>query len=65
MKYTFNFTEINHGSVTIESKTRPSESDVVDAIHSGNAFYKNTEYEDIEYCGSERSKSDRDCGLER
>jgi len=65
MKHRFSFTEINYGSVTVESDTRPTESDVVDAIHNGNAYYKDTEYVNIKYHGSERDKTNRDRGLER
>ena len=47
MKYTFNFTEINYGSIEIEAESMPNDGDVIDAIMSGGAFYKNTDYVDI------------------
>ncbi|MCL2426327.1 MAG: hypothetical protein FWD05_08305 [Oscillospiraceae bacterium] len=62
MKYEFNFTEMNYGSVSIESDIQPTKSDVINAIMNGNANYKNTEYADIRHCGStpQKSKSTRD-----
>lgn len=47
MKYTFSFKEVNYGSITIEADHRPDGMEVEQAISEGNAFYKNTQYEDI------------------
>ena len=58
MKYQFSFKEVNYGSVEIESKSAPSKEDVINAIMNGNAYYNETEYEDIRLCSSEKSKSD-------
>ena len=57
LKYIFNFTEINTGSVEIEADKTPSRADVINAIESGNAFYKDTEYGEILLVDSERKKS--------
>jgi len=65
MKYTFSFKEANYGSVVVESNHVPDKSEVVDAIMNGNAFYKDTEYEDIQLIDTERKKPDRDRRYER
>ena len=57
MKYEFSFTEINYGSVAIESDTKPTRDDVMNAIMEGNAFLKDTEYNDIQFCGTQPQKS--------
>jgi len=57
MKYEFSFTEMNYGSISIESDTKPTRSDVVDAIMSGNAYIGNTDYKDIKLCGETPTKS--------
>ena len=64
MRYTFSFKEINYGSITIVSDHKPNTSEVTDAIMNGNAYYKNTEYDDIRLIETERipnkSKNERD-----
>ena len=64
MKYTFNFKEINYGSITIVSDHEPTTGEVTDAIMNGNAYYKDTEYDDIQLIETERipnkSKNERD-----
>ncbi|MCL2666047.1 MAG: hypothetical protein FWE82_10575 [Defluviitaleaceae bacterium] len=57
MKYTFNFTEINYGSIEIESDHKPDNGEVTDAIMNGGAFYKNTDYVDIRMIESERKNN--------
>jgi hypothetical protein len=47
MKYTFSFKETNYGSIEIEADHRPGESEVIDAIMNGGAFFKDTEYSNI------------------
>ena len=47
MKYTFSFKETNYGSIIIDSDHEPDSSEVIDAIMNGDAFIKDTEYEDI------------------
>jgi len=47
MKYEFSFKEVNYGSISIEAHTTPTRGDVIDAIMSGNAHFKDTDYEDI------------------
>ena len=64
MKYTFSFKEINYGSITIDSDHKPDRGEVIDAIMNGNAYYKDTEYDDIQFIESERipnkTKNERD-----
>ena len=65
MKYSFTFKEVNFGSIEIESDRTPTESEVIDEIMKGNAYFKHTEYENIKYQGCERSCSRKDRALER
>jgi hypothetical protein len=60
MKYTFSFKEMNYGSVEIESANTPTKAEVIDAIESGNAFYKYTDYEDIQLIETEKTKPKKD-----
>ena len=55
MKYTFSFMEISYGKITVEAKLQPSDVEVKDAILNGQAYYKNTEHENIELLDMERS----------
>jgi hypothetical protein len=57
MKYEFSFTEINYGSIEIESKTTPTKDEVISAIMSGNAYIKDSEYTDIRLSGTTKEKS--------
>ena len=57
MKFTFSFKEINYGSVEIESNHTPDRAEVIDAIMSGNAYYKDTDYGDVTLQSTERSKA--------
>ena len=57
MKYTYDFTEINYGSIEIDSDKRLDKGQVVNAIMNGGAFFKNTEYVDIRMIESERSNN--------
>ena len=57
MKYDFSFTEMNNGSVAIESDRKPTTSDVVDAIMNGCAFINHTDYKDIKLCGETPTKA--------
>ena len=57
MEYEFNFIEVNYGSIAIESDTKPSREDVIDAIMKGDAYFKHTDYKDIRLCGSMKDKS--------
>ena len=57
MKYTFNFTEINYGSIVIDSDEKPDKDKVIDGIMNGGAFIKNTEYVDIRMIESERNNN--------
>lgn len=54
MKYTFSFKEINTGSVAIDSDHTPDRTEVIAAIMNGNAFYKDTKYEEIRFAETER-----------
>ena len=65
MKYFFSFREINYGSIVIESDHQPDTSEVVDAIMSGNAFIKDTEYEDVTFDKAERTKPKPEPSYER
>jgi hypothetical protein len=65
LKYTFSFTEINFGSIEIESENEPSESEVTDAIANGGSFIKDTDYQDIELVGKELSKPKSEIRWER
>lgn len=47
MKYTFIFTEVNFGSVSIESEHQPTSQEVHEAILNGDAYFNKTEYKDI------------------
>ena len=47
MKYEFSFKEVNYGSIEIEAHTTPTRAEVVDAIMSGKAYFKDTDYEEI------------------
>jgi hypothetical protein len=47
MKYLFKFKEINYGSIEVEADHLPDDSEVVDAIMNGGAYFKNTDHEDI------------------
>jgi len=64
MKYTFSFKEINYGSIVIVSDHKPDTSEVIDAIMNGSAYYKDTEYDDIQLTEPERisdkTKHERD-----
>ena len=64
-RYTFSFKEINYGSVVIESDHQPDASEVIDAIMSGSAYYKDTEFEDISLTETERPAPKKDRGMER
>ena len=44
MKYVFTFNEINYGYIEIESDSKPDESEVVEKILEGNAYYKDTRF---------------------
>jgi len=57
MIYEFSFTEINYGSISIESDAKPTKADVTEAIMNGNAFYSDTEYKNIRPCGPTPQKS--------
>lgn len=46
-KYRFKFSEINYGTVVVESDKRPSDDEVIQAILDGEADYYNTEFDDI------------------
>ena len=65
MKFIYSFREINYGSVVIESDYPPSGAEVISAIMSGNAYYKDTEYEDIKLDNTERTKSKTERPYER
>ena len=64
MKYAFSFKEENYGRVEIEADHMPTTSEIIDAIESGNAYFKDTEYEDIRFEGCEhqppKRKNDRE-----
>ena len=62
MKYEFSFKEVNYGSIEIEARTTPTREEVIDAIMSGNAYFKDTDYEDIRLIGGaiDRPKPNRD-----
>ena len=64
MKYTFSFKEINYGSIVIVSDHKPETGEVIDAIMNGSAYYKDTEYDDIQLAEPERisdkTKNERD-----
>jgi hypothetical protein len=64
MKYTFSFKEINRGSIEIESDHMPDYDEVVDAIMSGNAYYKDTDYTDVKLV-EELAKSKKPRNYER
>jgi hypothetical protein len=64
-KYTFSFREISFGSVVIESEHMPSESEVTEAIMSGQAYIDNTYYEDIQLDKQEKVLPKRERGHER
>ena len=57
MKHEFSFSEVNFGFVSIESDSIPTRGEIIDAIESGKATYKHTEYEHIRSCGSQPQKS--------
>jgi hypothetical protein len=57
MEYEFNFIEVNYGSIAIESDTKPTRDDVIEAIMKGNAYWNHTDYKDIRLCGSMKEKS--------
>jgi|GEM_PF-3556899 len=54
MKYIFSFEETNYGSIAIEAATTPTRDEVIDAIQSGDAFYKDTEYGEIKLTETDR-----------
>lgn len=54
MKHIFSFTEINYGSISIDSDHVPTEDEVINAIMEGSAFFKDTEYENIRLVDNER-----------
>jgi len=54
-EYTFTFNEIIRGNITIKSAHEPTEEEVIEAIMSGEAYYHNTEYENI--CLAESDKN--------
>ena len=47
-KYTFKFTELAYGTITLECEEEPPYHKVVDAIRAGNGEYKEFEYDDID-----------------
>lgn len=57
MKYTFSFKEINYGSIEIKSDATPTRAEVIDAIQTGGAFVKDTEYGEIQLVETERFTS--------
>ena len=65
MKYTFSFREVNYGSVAIDSDHTPDISEVIDAIMNGNAYIKDTEYEDIRLDETAKAQPTRDRPHER
>ena len=64
MKYTFSFKEINRGSIEIESNHMPDYDEVTDAIMSGGAYYKDTDYADVKLV-EELSKPQKPRSYER
>jgi len=58
MKFTFNFTETNYGSVSVNADSEPNRADVINAIHNGNAFYKDTDYFDIKLIETSNEQED-------
>lgn len=56
MKYEFNFKETNYGSISIEARTTPTRAEVIEAIMAGNAYYKDTDYEDIRLISGSKDK---------
>ena len=60
MEYIYSFKEINYGSITIKAENPPNESDVIEAIMNGDAFYKNTEYENITLTSKEDLTKNKD-----
>jgi hypothetical protein len=65
MKFRFTFKEISYGSVEIESDHMPGNSEVIDAIMDGNAYFGDTEYEDIIQDKPERTKPNPERHYER
>ena len=48
MKYLFSFTEINYGSIEITADCEPDRGTVIEEIMNGGAYYKDTEYGEIQ-----------------
>ena len=44
MKYLFTFSEINHGSITVEADHRPDDGEIIERILEGMADYKDTDF---------------------
>ena len=65
MKYTFSFKEINYGSITIDSDHEPDSGDVIDSIMNGNAYFNDTEYEDIRLDEIQKDKPKPERSYER
>jgi hypothetical protein len=65
MKYVFTFSEVNYGSVEIESEYTPTRAEVIDAIENGNAHINDTDYEKIRLEETERLTQKKERGHER
>jgi len=46
-KYRYSFKEINYGGIEIDADKPLGRGDVIAEIEKGNAFFSDTEYEDI------------------
>jgi len=47
MKYLFTFSEINHGSITVEADHRPDDGEIIERILEGMANYKDTDFKNF------------------
>ena len=65
MKYYFTFKEIRFGSIYIESETKPTEDDVMDAIDKEKAYYGVIDYYDIKLTHTLGKQSKRNPHMER
>lgn len=55
-EYIFSITEKSTGYVVVRSDHFPSEDEVMDEIHKGNACFDNTDYEQIKFMREEPAK---------
>jgi hypothetical protein len=65
MKYRFSFSEINYGSIVVESDRKPTEGELINAILEGKADYRDTDFTDFELVETERTKPKREREYER